>query len=659
MTFGWNRPRGSERAPLRRRCAAAPPRFAVALAVVAGLATSASVRSAGAWPGPFVVLPPLPTDAGSRAVARAVATRRPSVLVTEPALPAHAREQAWLREDRAWLAGPGALLPASLVDDDPAALRGQLWVAVAAGGDTIAPVRERATALRDRWLARGYLEAAVSARGDTLVLAPGAAWTTGAWEVGGDDFPGRDRLLAAWLPASGDRCDGAAADAAVRGLLAAVGELGYPYPRWVVSDLRLDRAARQVTVVGTLMPGGRAVIGPVTSDLADPRAARFAVRACGLARGAPVRDSDLRRAVDRLWARDLYAAVDTPRVYTTTAADTVGVHLPLELRPKQNRLQVVLGLSRRDATQPARVSGEVDLNLPNLAQSGRALRVGWRDDGAGQSRFGFSWLEPLAFGTPLDGSLSLDSEVREASHTRFTTELAARLPVVALWGAELGFGRDRATYPDGGIARTTRTRARAALTHRRGDHARSGWEGAFAMESAWRSAQAREGAAGAADLAAVVRQRLMSGDVAGEAWLGRRASLAARVSVRQLTGDERQAPLAEHFRFGGANSVRGYAEGSFHGVEAAWAAVEWRLGSARGSRLYTFWDVGYFEFWSTSTTGDGSAEPAATARRGWPHGYGLGLLARTPGGDLSLAIGFPGTVDFDQAKLHVTLLESF
>ena len=25
----------------------------------------------------------------------------------------------------------------------------------------------------------------------------------------------------------------------------------------------------------------------------------------------------------------------------------------------------------------------------------------------------------------------------------------------------------------------------------------------------------------------------------------------------------------------------------------------------------------------------------------------------------SLAVGFPGTVDFDQAKLHVTLLESF
>jgi hemolysin activation/secretion protein len=290
-----------------------------------------------------------------------------------------------------------------------------------------------------------------------------------------------------------------------------------------------------------------------------------------------------------------------------------------------------------------------------VASSGRALRVGWRDDGAGQSRFGFSWLEPLAFGTPLDATLALDSEVQEQSYTRFTTELGARLPVVALWGLELGAARDRSTYPEGTIARTERTRARAAVLHRRGDRASSGWEGSAAVESAWRSSQAREGTAGTSDLATEIRQQILAGDAAGELWLGRRAAAAARLAVRQLTGGEREAPLSEHFRFGGAATVRGYNENEFHGVEVAWASLEWRLGPPRGSRLYTFYDVGYFEFWSAATEAGGGVE----RRRGWPRGYGLGLLARTPGGDLSLAVGFPGTVDFDLAKLHVTLLESF
>jgi hypothetical protein len=51
---------------------------------------------------------------------------------------------------------------------------------------------------------------------------------------------------------------------------------------------------------------------------------------------------------------------------------------------------------------------------------------------------------------------------------------------------------------------------------------------------------------------------------------------------------------------------------------------------------------------------DGRIERESTLR-----GYGLGLETRTPAGDVSLAVGLPGTVDFDAAKLHVTLLQSF
>ena len=116
-------------------------------------------------------------------------------------------------------------------------------------------------------------------------------------------------------------------------------------------------------------------------------------------------------------------------------------------------------------------------------------------------------------------------------------------------------------------------------------------------------------------------------------------------------------PLSEQFRFGGAASLRGYQEDAFHGSLAAWGSVEARIGRPGGSRLYTFYDLGYFEFWTLDPL---TSDPADLLRiRGWPRGYGLGILAATPAGDISLAVGFPGTVDFDQAKLHVTLLESF
>jgi outer membrane protein insertion porin family len=330
-------------------------------------------------------------------------------------------------------------------------------------------------------------------------------------------------------------------------------------------------------------------------------------------------------------------------------------------RRKVNRLQVVLGLSRNPADGASRLSGEVDLDLPDMGGSGRALRVGWRDDGLNRSRFGFSYLEPLIFATPLDMGLALDNEVDRDVYTRFRIDNVWRLPVVALWGIELGVGWDRATYPSGLLERTARTRARGAVSHRRGDRSRSGWEGLFAIETAWRSASLRpEGSdaiAPASQLAEAATQRIFEVDASGEWMVGRTVSLFARASFRQLTGRDELVPLSEQFRFGGAASLRGYREQEFRGTTTAWGAIELRLGRPLGSRLYTFYDLGYFEFKSPDPT-DATGQNLLL-NRDWPRGYGLGLLARTRAGDISLAVGFPGTVDFDQAKLHVTLLENF
>ncbi len=585
------------------------------------------------------------------------------------------QEQEWLKKDRGWFqALPAARkfqvpdFPDSVssfgVAMDPGEARrvkSLVGAAAAASGDTMPVVRSVAAMLRDRWMDRGYLSASVSASGDSLQVRPGPAWTIGNMEIGGDDFPGRSHLLSTWLPRVGERFQREEWSRGIDMVLVGTGEAGYPFPRWVTRDVALNPGTHTVTIRAMLLPGSLAYVGPVTSDLSEERAARFLARTAGLGPGQLFRHSDLDRARQRLLARDLYTTVGEPQVYLTSAMDTVGIHWPVVARRKVNRLQVILGLSKREDGSGNRISGEVDLHLPNVAGTGRSLQVGWRDDGNQRSRFGFAYLEPLAFGTPLDMGLSLDNEVEKESYTRFRLENFWRLPVVALWGLELGVGWDRATYPLGNLERSSRVRGRGALLHHRGDRTRSGWEGLFAIETARRSATLRPNdgsdTPSTAQLAEAVTQRIFEVDSAGEWWIGRTFSLAGRASWRQLTGGEKIVPLSEQFRFGGANSLRGHQEGEFHGSLTAWGSVEARIGRPGGSRLYTFYDLGYFEFWTLDPL---AADPAEQLRiRDWPRGYGLGLLATTPAGDISLAIGFPGTVDFDQAKLHVTLLESF
>jgi outer membrane translocation and assembly module TamA len=250
--------------------------------------------------------------------------------------------------------------------------------------------------------------------------------------------------------------------------------------------------------------------------------------------------------------------------------------------------------------------------------------------------------------------------VATGAYSRLRLDGSAQLAVVAAWGVEIGLGWDRSTFPSGALERTSRLRARGAFLHHRLDLRRSGWSGAFAIETASRQAVARQDTT--ATSSALVsgseeRQRLLSFDIAGELWLGRLLSLAGRSSYREVRGEGGPIPLSEQYRFGGANSVRGYREDEFHGERVIYGGVELRIGQPGRSRLYTFLDMGYFEFSAPVPTPE---DPARREQRdGTVRGFGLGLQTLTPAGDISLAIGFPGSVNFDDAKLHVSLLEAF
>lgn len=575
------------------------------------------------------------------------------------------QEKNWIDDDRKWLTTLNttlsqADLPGAFTTSPDSISLLKQWVENSAQADSVQRLRPVASLLRDRWLDRGYLTTRVTGK-DSLRLKLGPQFHWSSLDISGEDFVGREHLLQLWLPRTGQAFNRQEMERSIEMVLLGVGEAGYPFPRWVTRQLHLNEEEATVEMKGRLLPGYRAVIGPISSNLQSERSSNFLARATGLQPGQLFQHSDLQRATDRLLTRDLYSHVGTPRVYLTSSVDTVGIHFPVTSRRKVNRFQVILGLSRREEGEPSRISGEVDLQLPNMAGTGRSLGIGWRDDGANKAWFGFSYLEPMAFGTPLDMEFILDNEVQTDSYTRFRLDNRWGIPVVALWGVELGVGWDRSTFPTGDLVNTSRLRGRGAVRHHRGDRSRSGWKGIFALETAYRSSQLRaedeEGNAPNPQLGEALTQRIITGDLAGEWWLSQTLSLFSRGSYRQLSGGTEDVPLSEQFRFGGAATLRGYREDEFHGSQAAWGALEMRIGRAGASRLYTFYDLGYFEFSTSDPLMD--APDHRSLQKGWPRGYGLGILARTPGGDISLAVGFPGTVDFDLAKLHVTLMESF
>lgn len=573
--------------------------------------------------------------------------------------PAPGADAAWSRhaaEDLAWAAAwpadwaAGESLAAA-PPDSLAALLAAVGAVVADDRTAAAPLVPPGEQVRDRWRDRGHLACRVrlesGADGPVLTVDPGPRYRVGAVTLEPTGDADLDRRLQRHLPAAGEPCTAELWHGVVRALLRAAGDAGRPFARWRLLQATPDPATALVDVRAAVATGDVAVLDRVDSSLDTPRARRFLARASGLRSGRPFRQRDLILARSRLQARGLWRDVRPPVVWVQNA-DTVGVHWPVTPHPRPNRFAAVLGLSR-DEEERTRLSGQVELELGNIAGTGRRLAVDWSDDGADRAHLGLSWLEPLALGTPLDLQGLLDQEVLADVHTRFRLDGRVRLPVAGAWGLELGVGRDRSTYPAGAWSRSSRRRTRAAVDHRRLDPLRSGWAGVFAVESARRAAETRPVDGETASSLQEERQTLIRLQLDAELWLGRVWSVGLRGFYAGVNADARDLPLSEQERLGGARTLRGYREDQFPGDQVGSAQFELRLGRPGRSRLYTFLDLGYVR--------RAAADGSTTVVR--PRGYGVGIETAGPGGDVSLAVGFPDSFGLDEAKLHVSLLRAF
>ena len=310
--------------------------------------------------------------------------------------------------------------------------------------------------LQSRWRERGYLGCRVAwdHHGETpmLIVEPGPLYRLDRLTLAETGDLVLDQQLIRLLPAAGTALTRERWSRLLDALLDAAGERGYPFARWRLLDLHVDPQNQVVDVAGEIALGEQMMIGRVHSNLEGAGSQSFLLEVAGLRPGALFRESDLKTAHRRLLHRGHWDRVD-PAVVYATAEDTVGVQWVVQQRPHPNRLAAVLGLSR-DAENQTRLSGQIQLLLGDIAGTGRRFELDWRDDGSDRSHLGVSWLEPLAFGTPLDTEFLLDQEVLKDVHTRLRSDVRVSLPVAGIWGVEFGLGGQSISHlllfvPDG------------------------------------------------------------------------------------------------------------------------------------------------------------------------------------------------------------------
>ncbi len=366
---------------------------------------------------------------------------------------------------------------------------------------------------------------------------------------------------------------------------------------------------------------------------------RIVAREAGIKRGEPYSAARLDRVQPRLERLGIFEQVSAPVVAVdpATGETTVGIEVTEALA---NRITGVLGY-QPSSDGDGELIGLVDVELLNIAGTGRQASARWENLAAAQTRISFSYLEPWLLGAPIDVGIRGAQTIRDTFYT--TTE--GDLLVTARMGERtritwtLGAERYVPDAVDGSTTESYRTSLSAVYD---GTDVPANPAAGIVLDGSLEYAAKDESDAGGE-----VHAATMSLGAASYLELRRRHVLALAGRLSGITSTEDDVPFHELLVLGGATSLRGYREEQFRGERTALGTLEYRVLTGRRSRVFAFVDVGfYFRRGSNST-------------KGTKLGYGIGLRGSTRLGIIGVDYGLGEGDGFLDGKLHVGLIREF
>lgn len=363
-------------------------------------------------------------------------------------------------------------------------------------------------------------------------------------------------------------------------------------------------------------------------------------RESGIVRGAAYSARRLERVRTRLERLGFFERVSDPRVTVDPRTGGAAVGVEVVERPT-SRISGVFGYVPSFDGAEGEFTGLVDVELRNIAGTGRSAAAAWERLARDRATIEFSYTEPWLLGAPIDVGVRGAQTVNDTIYT--TTEGDLLLTARAGDRTRVTWSVGAEKYVPGAADDATTTSYRTGVS--------AEYDGADVPGNPTRGLMLR----GALEYAAKRRDAGDESDRSGTATVEaetflpvtRNQVVAARARLSGVASTEDDVPYHEQLVLGGARDLRGYREEQFRGTRTALATVEYRLLLARRSRALAFVDVGYY-----FRGGSNSAKDTKL-------GYGIGLRAQTRLGIISLDYGLGEGDRLLDGKLHVGLVREF
>ena len=434
---------------------------------------------------------------------------------------------------------------------------------------------------------------------------------------------------------------------------------GYPYCNVNVSDLSLGNSRNNESRINVKLkvdPGPKLIIEEIEIVGNEQTKESVILRELPLKIGDIYNQLNVDRIQSKLQRLGYFKWVNPPRLELLQQNSG---KLIIELAEGHyNRFDGVIGYNPGTQSSKGFVTGLVDISFGNLFGTGRQIEAHWQRRTEETQDLRLRYLEPWVGGLPLNAGISFEQLVQDTSYLQRNLGLDFSF----LFSERLSFFAQvskRSISPDSlgilqfGIPKSNSLNLEVGLSYntldnllnpRKGLHYTSAFEwGRKTVEESSNENQILDNSS---------NQKRLLIDFETYFPLFRWQVLALAIHGRQVTSDEPIIPITEHYRLGGARTLRGYREEQFRGSRIAWANLEYRYLLGRYSRFFAFIDTGYF-FRET-------LENNSVARiQKWKVGYGIGLRMDTRLGLFGIDYGLGEGDRLSNGKVHIGLKNEF
>ena len=415
------------------------------------------------------------------------------------------------------------------------------------------------------------------------------------------------------------------------GVLDFLNDSGFPYAQVWLTGFSYDPVTNGVKLTISIVEGKKFVLKDVVFEGLTKTDSSFAMRLSRIKTGRLYREKDILMGVENIAHSDYFDSVGSFCLRQSSNGGVV-VSIPVREKKHSNSFRGIVGFSRK--TQGDYVlNGSVDLDLKNVAGTGRNAGFSWMNNGEKYSRVNFKYFEPFLLSLPVSAAVELGQVVEDTLFVRYKAGFTFKYPIGSKSSLVVGFIGDRNMPGIGELLKSTRQRYRIGFTFRGSGLVESI---SSSVDGVYRRSYYRGGRSITDYEAIYMFEGLFSmGTVASE-------SLFFRLFTEGVVSSG-EIPLAEKIPLGGAKTMRGYRENQFRGESIGFTNLEYRFGEGGGFFLFDDTGVVY------------------NRSDGWRvhNGLGFGLRSKSPLGIVSLSFGVGDSISFEDTKIHIAMYQTF